>query len=154
MEYRGDKVLNESNLDVFSFVGTYGSRVRPQLVSWIYSHYNDVIMSTMASRITSLMSIYSTVYSGTYQRKHQSSASLAFVLGIHRWPMNSLHRWPVTLKMFPFDDVITLCRKAAHQFASNKLWCPFIQHNLIHLTTHDIPSVEIPPLNYTRASIH
>ena len=40
------------------------------------------------------------------QRKHQSSALLAFVRGIHRWPVNSPHTWPVTRKMFPFDDVI------------------------------------------------
>ena len=40
------------------------------------------------------------------QRKHQSSASLAFVRGILRWPVNSPHKWPVTRKMFPFDDVI------------------------------------------------
>ena len=63
-------------------------------------------MSAMASQITSLMIVYSTVYSGGDQRKHQSSASLAFVRGIHRWPMNSPHKWPVTRKMFPFDDVI------------------------------------------------
>ena len=44
--------------------------------------------------------------SGTDQRKHQSSASLAFVREIHRRPVNSLHKWPVTRKMFPFDDVI------------------------------------------------
>ena len=37
---------------------------------------------------------------------HQSSASLAFVRGIHRWPVNSPHKLPVTRKMFPFDDVI------------------------------------------------
>ena len=42
-------------------------------------HYNDVIMNTMASQITSLTIIYSSVYSGADQRKHQSSASLAFV---------------------------------------------------------------------------
>ena len=52
------------------------------------------------------MIVYSTVYSGSDQRKHQSSASLAFVWGIHRWPVNSPHKWPVTRKMFPFDDVI------------------------------------------------
>ena len=45
-------------------------------------------------------------YSGADQRKKQSSASLAFVRGIHRGPVNSPHKWPVTLKMFPFDDVI------------------------------------------------
>ena len=63
-------------------------------------------MGTMASQITSLTIVYSTVYSGADQRKHQSSASLAFVRGIHRWPVNSPHKWPVTRKMFPFDDVI------------------------------------------------
>ena len=41
-------------------------------------------------------------------RKYQSSASLAFVRGIHRWPVNSPHKWPVTRKMFPFDDVIMM----------------------------------------------
>ena len=72
----------------------------------IILHYNDVIMSLMAFDITSLTIVYSTVYSVTDQRKHQSSASLAFVRGIHRWPVNSPHKGPVTRKMFPFDDVI------------------------------------------------
>ena len=48
----------------------------------------------------------SPVYSGADQRKHQSSASLAFVREIHRGPVNSPHKWPITRKMFPFDDVI------------------------------------------------
>ena len=52
----------------------------------------------MASQITSLTIVYSTVYSRADQRKHQSSASLAFLRG--------LHKGPVTRKMFPFDDVI------------------------------------------------
>ena len=69
-------------------------------------HYNDVIMSTMASKITSISMVCSTVCSDADQRKHQRSASLAFVRGIHRWPVNSLHKGPVTRKMFPFDDVI------------------------------------------------
>ena len=69
-------------------------------------HYNDVIMSAIASQITSLTVVYSTVYSGADQRKHESSASLALVRGIHRGPVNSPHKWPVTRKMFPFDDVI------------------------------------------------
>ena len=63
-------------------------------------------MGAMASQINSLTIVYSTVYSGADQRKHQSSASLAFVQGIHRGPVNSPHKWPVTRKMFPFDDVI------------------------------------------------
>ena len=98
-------------------------------------HYNDVIMGSMASQITSLAivswAVYSgtdqrkhqstgsmasqitslvivswAVYSGTDQRKHQSFMSLAFVRGIHRGPVNSPHKWPVTRKMFPFDDII------------------------------------------------
>ena len=63
-------------------------------------------MGAIASQITSLTLVYSTVYSGADQSKHQSSASLAFVWGIHRGPVNSPHKWPVTRKMFPFDDVI------------------------------------------------
>ena len=69
-------------------------------------HYDNVIMGAMASQITNLTIVYSTVYSGADQRKHQSSASLAFVWGIHWGPVNSPHKWPVTRKMFPFDDVI------------------------------------------------
>ena len=72
------------------------------------SHYSDVIMGTMASQITSLTIVYSTVYSGGDQRKYQSSVSLAFVRGIHRWPVNSPHKWSVTRKRFPFDDVIMI----------------------------------------------
>ena len=69
-------------------------------------HYSDIIMSVIASQTTSLAIVYSTVYSGADHRKHQSSASLAFVMGIHRRPVNSPHKWPVTRKMFPFHDVI------------------------------------------------
>ena len=69
-------------------------------------HYSDVIMSPMASQITDFKKVYSAVCSGPDQRKHQSSASLAFVRGIHWWPVNSPHKGPVTRKMFPFDDVI------------------------------------------------
>ena len=63
-------------------------------------------MGMLASQITSLTIVYSTDYSGVDKRKHQSSASLAFVWGIHRGPVNSPQKWPVTRKMFPFDDVI------------------------------------------------
>ena len=77
-------------------------------------HYDDVKMGAIASLITSLTTVYSTVYSDADQRKHQSSASLAFVWGIHRGPMNSPafvwgihrepvnspHKWPVTRDNF------------------------------------------------------
>ena len=70
-------------------------------------HCSDVIMGAIASQIASLTIVHSTVYSGADHRKHQNSASLAFVRGIHREPVNSPHKGPVTRKMFPFDDVIT-----------------------------------------------
>ena len=80
-------------------------------------HHSDVIMGATASQITSLTSVFSAVYSDANQRKHQSSASLAFVRGIHRGPVNSPHKWPVTRKMFPFDDVIMLCTETVTELA-------------------------------------
>ena len=75
---------------------------------WLLHHYTDVIMNPITSQITSLTVVCSTVYSDADQRKHQSSASLAFVWGVHRGPVNSPHKWPVTRKMFSFDDVIMI----------------------------------------------
>ena len=76
----------------------------------------------MASRIISLTIVYITVHSGADQRKHQSSASLAFVRGIHRSPMNSPHKWPVTRKMFSVDDIIILT--SLHKLKSSLwVWC-------------------------------
>ena len=76
-------------------------------------------MAKIASQITSLTIVYSTVYPDADRRQHQSSASLAFVRGIHRGPVNSPHKWPVTRKKFPFDDVImSVCL-----FKSFKLVC-------------------------------
>ena len=69
-----------------------------------HQYYSEVIMCVMASQISI---VYSKICSGTDQRKHQSSASLAYVRGIHRGPLNSPHKGPVTRKLFPFDDVIT-----------------------------------------------
>ena len=65
-------------------------------------------MGAIVSEITSPTTVYSTVYSDADQRKHQSSAPLAFVRGIHRGPVTSPHKWPVTRKMLPFDDVIMM----------------------------------------------
>ena len=72
-------------------------------------------MGAITSQITSLMIVYSTVYSDADQSKHQSSASLAFVWEIHRGPVNFPHKWPVTRKMFPFDDVIMVQVVNCHQ---------------------------------------
>ena len=70
-------------------------------------HYSDAMMSAMASQIAGVSIVCSTVCSGAdHQRRHQSSASLAFVRGIHRWPVDSPQKALVTRKMFPSDDVI------------------------------------------------
>ena len=79
-------------------------------------------MSAMAIQITGLTIVYSTVYSGTDETKHQSPASRAFVRGIHRLPVNSPHKGPVTRKMFPFDVIMlrgllkTFRMKGKHPF--------------------------------------
>ena len=69
-------------------------------------HYNDVIMSTMASQVISLTIVYPTVNLGADKKTHQSSASLAFVRGIYQWPVNFWRKGPVAWKIFPFDDVM------------------------------------------------
>ena len=92
---------------------------RVTLLAWMSKlgkHYNDVIISAMVFQITSLTIVSSTVYSGADQRNHQSSASLAFVPGIHRSPVNSMHKGPITRKMFPFDDVIMNWEKYCHNW--------------------------------------
>ena len=71
------------------------------IISMPIIHYSDVIMSSMAFQITSFtIDVYSTVYSGADQRKHQSSASLAFVRGIHRWSVNSRTKGQLRGKRF------------------------------------------------------
>ena len=67
---------------------------------------NDIIIGAMVSQITGVSIVYSTVCSGADQRKHQSSASLAFMREIRRWPLNSPHKRLAMRKMFPFDDII------------------------------------------------
>ena len=70
------------------------------------NHCSDIIMSTMASQITSILTVCLAVCSDPDQRTHQSSTSLVFVRGIHWWPVNSPHKGPVMWKKLPFDDVI------------------------------------------------
>ena len=112
----------------------------PILVKW-HLHYSDVIMSSMASQITSLRIVYSTVYSGADQRKYQSPASLAFARGIHRSPVNSPHIRPVTRKMFPFDDVIMHIKATSWQsvkakLTGDRLWiATWIKLRIIHHDT-------------------
>ena len=91
-----------------------------QMILYVHAEsWQHVIMGAIVSQITSLTIVYSTVYSESDQRKHQSSASLAFVWGIHRWPVNSPHKWPVTREMVPFDDVIIY---------RGSWWCQPLRH--------------------------
>ena len=63
-------------------------------------------MNEMASQITSLTNVYSSIYSDADQRKHQNYMTLALMRGIQQWAVNSPHKGLVTWKMFPFDDII------------------------------------------------
>ena len=85
-------------------------------VGLTHKHYSDAIMRTMASQITSVSVVCSTVCLGADQRKHQSSVSLAFVRGVHRSPVDSR-------KMFPFDDVIMFTNlPQSHIITSGARW--------------------------------
>ena len=97
---------------------------------WI--HYNDVIMTVVASQIISLTIVYSPIYSGANQRKHQSSASLAFMRGIHRWPVNSPHIGPITQKIFPFDDVIMIYNTSQEICIPFEFCCGQVPTDFIH----------------------
>ena len=122
-------------------------------------HYSDVIMGVMASQMTSLTSVYSTVYSGADQRKHQSSASLAFVRG----PVTG--EFPAQMasnsrKMFPFDDVnhfpcfYSLCKYWTMTVLSLQTWARFLSifglgANQIYKTIHKqltMPFVHVLPI--------
>ena len=101
---RRREVLCKSYMIALEIDWGYGSGDVEQLVKFqiellknIY-YYSDVIMNAMASQITGPWIVYPTVCSGAEQRKHRSSASMAFVRGIHRWPVNSSHKGLVTRK--------------------------------------------------------
>ena len=87
-------------------------------------HYSDAIMGAIASQSTGLTIVYSTVYSGADQRKPQSSASLAFVQGIHRWPVNSPHKWPVTQKIKMLRYISSI-RHLCQWWFTTGLWTVF-----------------------------
>ena len=101
-------------------------------------HYSDVIMSAIASRITSISIVCSAVCSGADQRKHRSSASLAFVTGIHQWLVNSPHKGPVMRKMFHHEMIWNYYHNdlimeiiSLHSFS---IWRQFHQRHLSHQT--------------------
>ena len=92
---------------------------------FIVNHYNDVIMGTMASQITSLTIAYSTYYSGVYQRKHQSSASLAFVWGNHRSQVTASNAENVSIWWRHHDHMNMKCSShglSMNSYKSPKFW--------------------------------
>ena len=102
-------------------------------------HYGDVIMSVVTSQIIGVSMVCSTVCSSAEQRKHQSSASLAFVRGIHRWPVNFPHKGPVTRKIFPFDDVFMKITDNPRHSEENMT--NFFQYKLWHIHAYGMPTV-------------
>ena len=112
-----------TNFLVISSYATITKERRRCTYEVFLNRFCDVIMSAMVSQLTGVSIVCSTVDSGADERKHQSSASLAFVRGIHRWPVNSPHKGPVTCKMFPFDDVIK-CGKRLWQ-DKKTIWSVF-----------------------------
>ena len=118
------------------------SFLSPSSTLLLRDHYSDVIMSMMAPQITGVSIVYSTICSGPQQRKYQSSASLAFVRGIHWWPVNSPHKRPVMLKMIPFDDVIMT--KSQHWYRQwlRLIWWQIIicnNENSVHWYVYALP---------------
>ena len=113
-------------------------------------------MSPMASQITSLEIVYSTVYSSSDQRKHHSSASLAFVRRIHRGPVNSPHKRPVTRKIFSFDDVIMIMSMPSgddprHQRSGWLLWSNCEEPSHSRISTQIAQRIIIPSNSWLKA---
>ena len=112
-KFQCDFSKSSNSIQALSRVGAWHRKGAKLLCDPDIAKFHDAIHSlhlshngAMASQIASLTIAYSNVYSGADQRKPQRSASLAFVRGVHRWPVNSPPKWPITRKMFPFDDVI------------------------------------------------
>ena len=110
--------------------------VTPHFIEWGFFHWRssfcsgygqhciDVIMTRMASQITSLTIVYSTVYSGADKKKTSKLRVTGLCVGNSPGPVNSPHKGPVTRKMIPFDDVIM----------SNHIpyFCVWCNHSLLH----------------------
>ena len=72
-------------------------------------HRSGIVMSTMVPQTTGVSVVCSVVFTGAYKRKHQSSASLAFVRGIYRWPVDSPHKGSVTSKLLMTSSWSVAC---------------------------------------------
>ena len=95
----------------FVMLWLYNQIIFPKVMQLMYPYFITMTSCWARWRLKLPASRLSTqpFIQGADQRKFQSSAPLAFVRGIHRWPLNSPHKGSVTRRMFPFDDVI-VCR--------------------------------------------
>ena len=137
-------VLNGINWSSNSYQLPCGDDVIAQQNPSAQLHYNDVIMGAIVSQITSLTIVFSTVYSDVDQRKHQNSASLAFVGVVHRGPVNSPHKWAVTRKMLPFDDVImeyVWCVPGGDVGIATKCENMFLENYSSHYVNHLVANI-------------
>ena len=93
------------------------------LMAYLQGHidcrYSNVIMSEIVSQISGVSIVYSIICSGADQRKHQSSASLAFVKGIHRSTVDSSHKGPVTRTRFHLMTSSCVMKTTARTARSN-----------------------------------
>ena len=133
----------------------YDSYSKCHVISWdLVGHFdwNLVVqkddlthVSTTTKETHGLTIVYSTIHSVADQRKHQSSLSLAFMRGIHRWPVNSPYKWPVMQKMFSFDDVIMV----STVFTDNDIVAS-VAESLTHLISlHSSPWQNFPESDMT-----
>ena len=96
-------------------------------------------MGTMASQITSLTIVYSAVYSGADQSKHQSSASLAFVWGIHRGP----GEFPAQMASNAENVSIWWRHHVSRQWTVDKLSAWKLMYVYMHVFIHHFPIIYI-----------
>ena len=97
--FRGSVISRNKCLVYLSFWGNCGWHISNHVIQYFnmvllfLQRYGDVTISAKASQITNISTVFfSAVCSGVQQRKHQSSASVAFVRGIHRRPVDSPHK--------------------------------------------------------------
>ena len=86
----------------FSMIGLCQEDEIEEIILWPEIWWHDAVYHEMDHRTT--LQWHHNGHDGI--SNHCQIKSLAFVLGIHRWPVNSPHQWPVTRKMFPFDDIM------------------------------------------------
>ena len=134
--------------------GPFYQHELPFITAWrsdyiVYKHYNDIIMTTIVSQITSLTVVYSTVYSDADQRKHQSSASLAFVWGVSRWIPRT--KGQLRGKCFYWMTSSWVWDEIIYSFMNGEVWV-WISNIVPYLTRHVITYPGMLWLKFTHAS--